>query len=320
METRKEIPIFFTIDDGYAPYLSVAIKSMIQNASKEYNYRIIVLYKELNEGNRAKIAKLKEENFKIDFIYMKDELKAITDREENRLRCDYFTLTIYFRLFIPEMFPEYDKGIYIDSDVVVPGDISKMYNIDLGDNIVGACQDKSVVDVPELANYMEQAVGVDKYQYVNSGVLLMNLSKMREKQFSKRFLDLLNKYHFDSVAPDQDYLNAICNGKILYLDSSWDAMPTEGSKEIENPNIIHYNLFQKPWCYDNIQYADCFWNYAKQTEYYDEIVEFKNNYSEEKKNADKECLENLIKKADQLAKTGEITFKKAMENGEKVRI
>lgn len=320
METRKEIPIFFTIDDGYAPYLSVAIKSMIQNASKEYNYRIIVLYKELNEENRAKIAKLKEENFKIDFIYMKDELKAITDREENRLRCDYFTLTIYFRLFIPEMFPEYDKGIYIDSDVVVPGDISKMYNIDLGDNIVGACQDKSVVDVPELANYMEQAVGVDKYQYVNSGVLLMNLSKMREKQFSKRFLDLLNKYHFDSVAPDQDYLNAICNGKILYLDSSWDAMPTEGSKEIENPNIIHYNLFQKPWCYDNIQYADCFWNYAKQTEYYDEIVEFKNNYSEEKQNADKECLENLIKKADQLAKTGEITFKKAMENGEKVRI
>ena len=301
-------------------HLSVAIKSMIQNASKEYNYRIIVLYKELNEENRAKIAKLKEENFKIDFIYMKDELKAITDREENRLRCDYFTLTIYFRLFIPEMFPEYDKGIYIDSDVVVPGDISKMYNIDLGDNIVGACQDKSVVDVPELANYMEQAVGVDKYQYVNSGVLLMNLSKMREKQFSKRFLDLLNKYHFDSVAPDQDYLNAICNGKILYLDSSWDAMPTEGSKEIENPNIIHYNLFQKPWCYDNIQYADCFWNYAKQTEYYDEIVEFKNNYSEEKKNADKECLENLIKKADQLAKTGEITFKKAMENGEKVRI
>lgn len=320
MEIRKEIPIFFTIDDGYAPYLSVAIKSMIQNASKEYNYRIIVLYKELNEGNRAKIAKLEEENFKIDFIYMKDELKAITDREENRLRCDYFTLTIYFRLFIPEMFPEYDKGIYIDSDVVVPGDISKMYNIDLGDNIVGACQDKSVVDVPELANYMEQAVGVDKYQYVNSGVLLMNLSKMREKQFSKRFLDLLNKYHFDSVAPDQDYLNAICNGKILYLDSSWDAMPTEGSKEIENPNIIHYNLFQKPWCYDNIQYADCFWNYAKQTEYYDEIVEFKNNYSEEKKNADKECLENLIKKANQLAKIGEMTFKKAMENGEKVRI
>lgn len=320
MEIKKEIPIFFTIDDGYAPYISVAIKSIIQNASKENNYRIIVLYKNLNDENKDKIAKLGKENFQIDFIYMEDELKSITDREENRLRCDYFTLTIYFRLFIPEMFPEYDKGIYIDSDVVVPGDISKLYNINLEEKIVGACQDKSVVDVPELASYMEQAVGVDKYQYVNSGVLLMNLKKMRETQFSKRFLDLLNKYHFDSIAPDQDYLNAMCNGKILYLDESWDAMPTEGKVELENPNLIHYNLFQKPWCYDNIQYEKYFWEYAKQTEYYEEIVKFKENYSEEKKNADSQCLENLIKKGWELANTNEITFKKAMKNGEKIRI
>ena len=43
----------------------------------------------------------------------------ITDRIENRLRSDYFTMTIYFRIFIPDMYPEYDKAIYIDSDIVV---------------------------------------------------------------------------------------------------------------------------------------------------------------------------------------------------------
>ena len=64
---------------------------------------------------------------------MKDGMELITDRVENRLRCDYFTLTIYFRLFIPDLFPEYDKGLYIDSDVVVPGDISELYNHDLKD-------------------------------------------------------------------------------------------------------------------------------------------------------------------------------------------
>lgn len=320
MKTRKEIPIFFTIDNGYAPYISVAIKSIIQNASKEYDYRIIVLYKDLNEENRDKISKLEKENFKIDFIYMEDELKSITDRKENRLRCDYFTLTIYFRLFIPEMFPEYDKGIYIDSDVVVPGDISKLYHIELGDNIVGACQDKSVVDIPELTSYMEQAVGINRYKYVNSGVLLMNLKKMRKLHFSEKFLYLLNKYHFDSIAPDQDYLNAMCSGKILYLDETWDAMPTEGKEEIKNPNLIHFNLFQKPWCYDNIQYENYFWEYAKQTEYYEEILEFKKNYSEEKKNSDSKCLENLIKKGWELANTEDITFKKALENGENIRI
>ncbi len=319
MIPKKEIPIFFTIDNSYAPYISVAIKSIIENASKDYNYKLIVLHQELNKENMEKISSLSKEGFEIKFVYMKDGLETITDRVENRLRCDYFTLTIYFRLFIPDMFPEYDKGIYIDSDVVVPGDISKLYNHELGSNLVGACADKSVVDVPELAKYMEEAVGVSRYEYVNSGVLLMNLKEMREKEFTKKFLTLLNKYHFDCIAPDQDYLNAMCNGKILYLDESWDAMPTEGKEPLSNPNLIHYNLFQKPWCYDNIQYEEYFWKYAKQTKYYEQIVEFKNNYSEEQKQSDRECLGVLVSKGGKMS-DNEVTFKKVMERGEQIRI
>lgn len=319
MIPKKEIPIFFTIDNGYAPYISVAIQSIIENASKEYNYKLIVLHQELNEENIQKISSLAKENFAIKFVYMKDGLEAITDRIENRLRCNYFTLTIYFRLFIPDMFPEYDKGIYIDSDVVVPGDISKLYNTELEDNLIGACNDVSVIDVPELAKYIEEAVGVSRYEYINSGVLLMNLKEMREKKFTERFLNLLNKYHFDTIAPDQDYLNAICNGKILYLDGSWDAMPTDGKQPLENPNIVHYNLFQKPWCYDNIQYEDYFWKYAKKTNYYDEIINHKNNYSEQQKQSDRECLGILIEKGGKMSEN-EVTFKKVMEKGEKIRI
>ena len=314
---KKEIPIFFTIDDNYAPYLSVAINSLIENASKEYNYKIIVLHQGLNKENIKNISEYQREGFDIKFIHMKDGLETITDREENRFR--YFTLTIYYRLFIPDMFPEYDKGIYIDSDIVVPGDISELFNTELGDNLIGACQDHSVVDIEAFAKYMEDTVGVDRFEYVNSGVLLMNLKGLREKQFSKRFLELLNKYHFDNVAPDQDYLNAMCNGKIHYLDEKWDAMPTPGRKEIENPKLIHYNLFQKPWCYDNIQYEDFFWKYAKKTSYYEELVEFKNNYSEEQKKADSDILNTMIKKAENMAKN-EITFKKVMEKGEKIRL
>ncbi len=319
MPIKKEIPIFFTIDNSYAPYISVAIKSIIENSSKDYDYKIIVLHQELNDENIKKIKSLEENGFEIKFVYMKDGLECITDRIENRLRCDYFTLTIYFRLFIADMFPEYDKGIYIDSDVVVPGDISELYNIELADNIIGACSDKSVVDVPELARYMEEAIGVSRYEYINSGVLLMNLREMRKKKFTQRFLDLLNKYHFDCVAPDQDYLNAICNGKILYLDEVWDAMPTEGKLPLENPKLIHYNLFQKPWCYDDIQYEDYFWKYAKKTKYYDEIINFKNNYSEEQKEADRNCLQILVTKGGQMH-NNEITFKKVMESGEKIRL
>lgn len=319
MNKAKVIPVFFTIDNNYAPYLGVALTSMIANASKDYRYRVIVINENLSDANKDKLKKLENDNFEIVFSCIKESLEAITDRVENRLRCDYFTLTIYYRLFIADMFPEYDKGIYIDSDVVIPGDISQLYNVDLKDNIIGACQDRSVENIWEITNYMENAVGVKSKEYVNSGMLLMNLKVMREKQFSSNFLRLLEKYHFDCIAPDQDYINAMCNGKILYLDYRWDTMPIKDGEKLDNPKIIHYNLFGKPWNYDNVMYEDYFWEYARNSPYYEEILSHKNNYSLEEKQADKDHLDMIIQKASDLT-LALITFKNVTESGEKVRI
>lgn len=315
----KEIPVFFSIDDSYAPYLSVALISAQKNASISNNYRAIVLYKDLSEENKQSLKKLEKDNFKIDFVPMTEGLESITDSMGNRLRCDYFTLTIYFRLFIPAMFPQYDKGIYLDSDIVVTGDLAELYNTDIGDNYIGACQDKSVVDVEPLALYMEKAVGVSRYKYINSGVLLMNLKELREKKLDQHFLELLGTYHFDCIAPDQDYLNALCKDKIYYLDEKWDAMPNELKPPLENPAIIHYNLFSKPWCYDGIQYGDIFWQYADESEYSDTIKDFKNSYSEEQKVSDEKCLALLAQRGMEIANS-DITFKKMFESGVKIRL
>lgn len=317
--TNKEIPIFFTIDGTYAPYLDVAIRSMIAFADKSRKYRAIVLYEKVSKADIEKISSAQTDFFKIDFREMRGDLLSLDDRMSNRLRCDYFTLTIYFRLFIPVMFPEYDKGIYIDSDVVLNNDIAKLFNIDLKDNFIGACNDLSIADIPKLVAYTENAVGVKKEEYINSGVLLMNLKMMREKNFAEHFLNLLNTYHFDTVAPDQDYLNAICNGKILYLGEEWDTMPNDAREKSENPSLIHYNLFSKPWCYDNIMYAEYFWKFAKDSAYYDTITEFKNNYSDERKKSDSDCLAVLINRAAEISEN-DITFKKLYEKGVKIRL
>ena len=317
---KENIPIFFTIDESYAPYAGVAIKSLIENASKNYNYKIIVLHENIKKESIEKIAKLATQNCKIEFHTMEKGLETITDRVENKLRCDYFTLTIFFRLFIADMFPEYDKGIYLDSDIVVPGDISELYNIDLENNMIGASRDHSIQEIPELQYYAKNAIGKDIKEYINSGILLLNLKMMREKKFSEKFLHLLNKYHFDTVAPDQDYLNAICMGKVKFLDETWDAMPNDNKKPLENPNLIHYNLFAKPWCYDNIQYEDYFWKYAKNSEFYNTITNFKNNYSDEQKLSDTKSLNEIIGKAGRIPDTTNITFKKIYESGEDVRV
>lgn len=316
---NREIPIFFTIDDNYAPYLAVALNSAVKNISKDREYKAIVLYEELSDENVAKLKVLETDNFKIELSKMRANFESLDDRMSNRLRCDYFTLTIYFRLFIPAMFPQYDKGIYVDSDVVFTDDISKLFDIEIGDNFIGACNDLSIADVPPLVAYTENAIGVDKSEYINSGVLLMNLKKMRESDFEGHFLKLLNEYHFDCIAPDQDYLNAICNGKIYYLDERWDTMPNDSREELKDTGIIHYNLFSKPWCYDNIQYGDVFWQYAQDSGYIDTIKAYKDNYTSDKQQADKDCLELLVNRGIEIPNK-EVTFKKMKENGVAIRL
>ncbi len=312
------IPIFFTVDKSYAPWLDCALRSLMQNASKDYHYHIHVLHQDLTEQDIRRIRSGVHPPFEIFFTHMKESYAGLTDRKENRLRCDYFTMTIFFRIFIADMFPQYDKGIYLDSDIVVPGDISEMFRISLGGNIIGACPDHSIMGIPELVHYIEQAVGVKSTEYINSGVLLMNLKKMREVDFSGNFLRLLNKYHFDCIAPDQDYFNAMCRENILFLDECWDTMPPEAGerKTVEHPGIIHYNLFQKPWCYDNIPYEEYFWEYAHTSPFYEDILSFKRNYSEEQKSSDRECLRALVAKGGMLDRQ-DITFRKVRERGEK---
>ena len=316
---NREIPIFFTIDDSYAPFLAVALNSAIKNSDLQRGYKAIVLYQDLGADNISRLQSLQTENFKIELMPIRANMEALDDRMSNRLRCDYFTLTIYFRLFIPSMFPQYDKGIYIDSDVVLTDDIAKLFDIDIGENYIGACNDLSIADIPPLVAYTEKAVGVNAKEYINSGVLLMNLKKMRDDDLEGHFLALLNKYHFDSIAPDQDYLNAMCNGKIYYLEEKWDTMPNDAKPMLTETSLIHYNLFSKPWCYDGIQYEEQFWNYAQDCGFIDEIREFKASYTEDKKKADSECLELLVRRGIEIPEN-DITFKKMNEKGVRIRL
>ena len=177
----------------------------------------------------------------------------------------------------------------------------------------------SVVDVKILGDYMEEAVGVPREEYINSGILLMNLKKMRQTGMEEHFLSLLNTYHFDCIAPDQDYLNAMCSGKIRYLESAWDAMPTEGKTPMEHPSIIHYNLFSKPWCYDGVQYEEAFWKYARRSGFWEELRAFKDGYSQEAKQEDSRHMDLLLRRAGEIPR-GDTTFRKAAERGVKIRL
>lgn len=316
---KVTIPIFYAIDDSYAKFVAVSIKSLIMNANNNYNYDINVIYENLSEENAKKLKSLETDNVKIILTEMNQNLSMITDKLGNRLREYTFTLTIFFRLFIPVMFPKYHKCIYIDADTVIPGDISRLYNEDLEDNYLGCIVDKSTIDNEILASYFEEVVGITRDKYINSGVLLMNSKKLRELKIDEKFLDLYTKYGFDVIAPDQDYINSMCYGHIKYLSDIYDAMPNPNNKEVENPVIIHYNLFLKPWQYDDVQYYDYFWKYAKSTPFYNEILEIKNSYTNEDRKKDSEWMDLMVSRAESLVGT-QNTLKNVFESGKETRL
>lgn len=316
---KEIIPIFYTIDDDYAKFVSVSIKSLIMNRNKNYEYEINVIYENLSDKNSKILKSLEEENVKINLIAMNKNLSMITDKLGNRLREYTFTLTIFFRLFIPSMHPQYDKCIYLDADTIVSGDISTLYFEDIKDYYMGCVIDTSTIDNKILASYFEQVVGIPRDKYINSGVLLMNAKKLRELKLDEKFLYLYEKYHFDVIAPDQDYINALCFGNIKYLSEVYDAMPNPNNEELKNPVVIHYNLFLKPWQYDEVQYKDYFWFYAHKTPYYEELLKIKNNYSKIDKENDAKWMDLMISRASSLVGS-KITLKEVFESGKETRL
>ncbi len=294
-KTTKEIPIFFAVDDGYSPFLAVAIQSLIDNASAEYTYLIKILNTDISEENKRKIGKYERENVDIEFVDLNYYIQKVKDKLYTR---DYYSKTTYFRLFLPNLYPQYDKVLYLDSDIVILDDIAKLYNTDMGDNLVAAAPDDVIQSMPVFQDYVEKVVGVaDSRRYFNAGILLMNLHELRRFKFQEKFVYLLDKIKF-AVAQDQDYLNRLCKGRVKLLDRTWDRMPIPDPKiKTEDVKLVHYNLAFKPWHFEDILYKEFFWMYAQETEYFEDIQRIKENFTEEDRIRGEESHKKLMKLA-----------------------
>ena len=294
------IPIFFAVDNVYIEFLTIALVSIIDHISDENMYVIKVLHTNITEENMNKILKLQKENFKIEFVDLNYYINQIQDKLYTR---DYYTKTTYFRLFIPNLYPQYKRAIYLDSDIVVLDDIANLFNIDIEDNLIGGITDGAVNNIEIFKEYVEKVIGVNYWKnYFNAGVLLMNLDELRKFGFQDKFIYLLETTKY-AVAQDQDYFNRMCKGRVKIIDNNWDVMPIN-KKEVKDESkikLIHYNLGDKPWHGDGVPFEQYFWNYAKKTEYYDELQKMKDTYSVEQKFKDMEMKENLVKLAEKEA-------------------
>ncbi|MDD6303015.1 glycosyltransferase [Thermoguttaceae bacterium LCP21S3_D4] len=291
---KAEIPIFFACDEDFVKYTMVSMKSIMENADRSRKYHIYILHMGITEAPQAKVLAMADEEFAIDFVDVTDKMKSIADKLPIR---DYYSNTTYFRLFIPDMFPQYRKALYIDSDTIVVGNIAELYDHKLGKLYAGVCPDRVVAQTDILGDYVEKVLGVKRTRYFNAGVMLMNCSQFRENHLLDEFLEMLHIYLF-VVAQDQDYLNLICKNQVLYMEPKWNAQVFgELACPEEEVGLFHFNMAAKPWHYEDCRLAEYFWKYAKMTADYDAIKEGLANYTDEQRRNDSVSGEKLIQLA-----------------------
>jgi len=282
-----QIPIVLASDENYAPYMATAMQSVMENANKEQKYVFIILHKGLSEEiqEKLKLQVAAYSCFSIEFINLSPEFKNFS----NMKYIGSWTVEIYFRLITPWLLKEFDKIIYMDCDIVCNCDISGIYGIGMGNNLIAGAPDTPQVSINNNPKYKgifrSSVIGkmAQPENYINSGFIIMNLKEFRNRFTSDYLLNLAenSKYNF----PDQDLLNYIAKDSVFilsqefnFLNTNWDIshapknLIDEYNKARENPKIIHYTT-AKPWKVElPPPFFHLFWKYSTRTPFIDSII------------------------------------------------
>ncbi|MBR3303590.1 MAG: glycosyltransferase family 8 protein [Bacteroidales bacterium] len=278
----KKVPLLFAIDENLVMPTGVAITSLMQNCCKETFYDIFIIHhKDLN-FNSSKLVELQKQfnNCSITFRKVDEFFKSGKGGFEIR----GITKTAYYRLIAPAVIPEYDKILYSDSDVIFREDLSRFYDIELGDNLFAGV-DSAPTITEDTRGYVDNELKIDLSKgYFYSGNLIINSKQIIQENKIEEFIRLSeNNYKFQ----DMDIINLACNERILTLPPSYclttyiyDDMISPNSKYSEEEikealekGIVHYNG-PKPWV-EGCLNMDIWWHYYRNSIFFEEAFAHK---------------------------------------------
>lgn len=300
------IKIVMTSDKNYILQSKVTLWSVLMASSDDYIYEVNVLCSALLEQNaRNKLIDIEKKfnNVKVNFVEIGEELFS-----EAKVT-SFYTLASYYRLIITEVI-EGDKCLFLDGDMIVNTDISKLYNIDIEDNLLAAVLDSGVQDNLDWFEEHRKKIDVPSMEnYVNAGVMIWNLKKLREINIHKEFMKHIHKGY---PYMDNDILNKCCYSKIYLLEHKYNLFSEflnkpenirDGNKcrnkltQInENDAIIHYAGWIKPWNILRSNGADLWWQVAKRSLEGDDYLMLKKNAEDFARNTDWSEIVNCAKK------------------------
>jgi len=282
MSEAKKVDVVFSTDAHYVQHFCVALTSLLENNLK-YIDRIFLIT-DIDEK------KLLEKT--LSFIYSKYRKEVTCLTIDNSIIANfkvdsYISQASYYRLFLSEILPtDVDKVLYLDSDLVVIGDLESLTGLDFTTRINGNTKSKNTSTANNChgdlylyaVNEMKwenserlQGFGLSGTKYFNAGVLLINLKKWRTEKITAKLISIALNFKKQLKWWDQDVLNIAFEnqwGEINFSFNTVNLVFEEEKKFKKQSAIIHYTGSSKPWQFRNRHpLKNIYWHYLRKTPY-----------------------------------------------------
>lgn len=234
--------IFLAANNAYAEQLCICLVSILNN-NKTENIHFHILSSDFSEESKKVVQKIRKKYKNWDISYHVPDEKLFCDL---KLNIEYITKETYFRYIIADLMPYLDKCLYLDADLIVNGSLANLWKTPLENCYCAGVKDLFI----ERSGYKNNIHFADNDLYVNAGVLLLNLTKIRQDGMVQKLFENTVKLAGKISYQDQDIINITFKDNIKEIDSIYN-FTAENVKREERKRkkavIVHYTGKRKPW-------------------------------------------------------------------------
>jgi lipopolysaccharide biosynthesis glycosyltransferase len=205
------IDIVFITDRNYAIATAVACNSIVKNRKKDSKIRIHIMAVDLSEEFKSIILSISQEGVEIFIVDVQNDLEQFAHQHP------HVSSAALIKFNLPKILKKLKRVLYLDSDVICQSDLSDLFHIPLDDYYAAVVKDMAAT-VDE-----EHHKKLGHNSYFNSGVMLLNLSKMRKDSISKKLIELKAKGTYKHFM-DQDEINAVIGTHVVYVSPAYNLM------------------------------------------------------------------------------------------------
>ena len=261
----EHIHLFFALNDNYCPHCCTTMVSILENNGNLF-FEFYLLSDYISPENRQKLDCLNQQydHFQIHYVKVDNTIFKQFD-----LNIQYITPQTYYRYAIAEWFPQLDKALYLDCDLIVKGSLEELWHTDISDYLCAGVPDLWIENI-----YYKPEIKLQPHEcYINAGVLLLNLKKMRAEHTYQALCQTTEQPPCKIKFQDQDIINLVCRGKIKALPERFNFSTENAFKhpdQIPEAVIVHYTGERKPWskgvCGNPLK--QLYFDYWEKTPYY----------------------------------------------------